>query len=159
MELAFLIPLLKDGADSVGGGVAINDELVFKPGVSQNGGGANCIHQGVECGFKFVVPVKLPSSRTVSDERVKRCGQHAEITDVHAIEIQEAKECPYFLQGRGSFPILHALDFDRVHGNCVFTDDNTKVFDFALFELAFLRFQIEIVDCEDAQNIVHYSTV
>ena len=30
MELAFLIPLLKDGADSVSGGIAINRELIFK---------------------------------------------------------------------------------------------------------------------------------
>ena len=30
VELAFLIPLLKDGADSVGGGVAINNELIFE---------------------------------------------------------------------------------------------------------------------------------
>ena len=30
VELAFLIPLLKDGADGVGGGVAINRELIFK---------------------------------------------------------------------------------------------------------------------------------
>ena len=30
VELAFLIPLLKDSADSVGGGVAINRKLVLK---------------------------------------------------------------------------------------------------------------------------------
>ena len=34
VELAFLIPLLKDSADSVGGGVAINCELIFKSGLS-----------------------------------------------------------------------------------------------------------------------------
>ena len=34
MELAFLIPLLKDGTDSVSGGVAIDHELVFKSGLS-----------------------------------------------------------------------------------------------------------------------------
>ena len=34
VELAFLIPLLKDGADSVGGGVTINHELVFESGLS-----------------------------------------------------------------------------------------------------------------------------
>ena len=34
MELAFLIPLLKDSADSIGGGVAINCELIFKSGLS-----------------------------------------------------------------------------------------------------------------------------
>ena len=34
MELAFLIPLLKDGANSVSGGVAIDCESVFKAGLS-----------------------------------------------------------------------------------------------------------------------------
>ena len=34
MELAFLIPLLKDSANSVGRGVAIDHELVFKLGLS-----------------------------------------------------------------------------------------------------------------------------
>ena len=34
MELAFLIPLLKDGADGVGRGVAINRKLILKPGLS-----------------------------------------------------------------------------------------------------------------------------
>ena len=33
MELAFLIPLLKDGADSISGGVAIDHELIFKSGL------------------------------------------------------------------------------------------------------------------------------
>jgi hypothetical protein len=44
MELAFLIPLLKDGADSIGGGVAINRKLVVKSGLSQDGGRANRIY-------------------------------------------------------------------------------------------------------------------
>jgi hypothetical protein len=34
VELAFLIPLLKDGADSIGGGVAINRKSVFESGLS-----------------------------------------------------------------------------------------------------------------------------
>ena len=34
VELAFLIPLLKDGADSVGGGIAINYKLIFKSRLS-----------------------------------------------------------------------------------------------------------------------------
>ena len=34
VELAFLIPLLKDGADGVGRGVAINRELIFKSRLS-----------------------------------------------------------------------------------------------------------------------------
>ena len=34
MELAFLIPLLKDGADSIGGGVAIDRKWIFESGLS-----------------------------------------------------------------------------------------------------------------------------
>ena len=34
MEFAFLIPLLKDSADSVGRGIAIDRELVFESGLS-----------------------------------------------------------------------------------------------------------------------------
>ena len=34
VELAFLIPLLKDGTDSVSRGIAIDCELVFKSGLS-----------------------------------------------------------------------------------------------------------------------------
>ena len=44
MELAFLIPLLKDSANSVSGGVAIDGELVLESGLSQNRGGANGVH-------------------------------------------------------------------------------------------------------------------
>ena len=97
VELAFLIPLLKDGADSVGRGVTINRKLVFETRLSKDGGRANSIHEGIECCFEFVIPVKLPPFHAVSDERIKRCSQHAKSTDVHAIEIQEAKECLNFL--------------------------------------------------------------
>ena len=34
VELAFLIPLLKDGADGISRGVTIDRELVFKSGLS-----------------------------------------------------------------------------------------------------------------------------
>ena len=87
MELAFLISLLKDGANSVSGGVAIDCESVLEAGLSQDGGSANHIHQGVESCFEFIVPIELPPSRAVSDECVKGCSQHAKSTDVHAIEI------------------------------------------------------------------------
>ena len=155
VELAFLIPLLKDGANSVSGGVTINRELVLKPGLSQNGGGPNSIYQGVECGFKLIVPVKLPSLGAMSNKCIERCGQHAKIVNIHAIEIQEAEECSNFLQSRESFPVLHTSDFDWVHGNGIFSDNNTEIFHFGLLELTFLRFEVEIIDCEDAQDIVH----
>ena len=97
MELAFLIPLLKDGADSVSGGVAINRESVFESGLSQDRGGTNGIHQGVEGGFELLIPIKLPSLRAVRHQHIERCGQHAKSRDIHAIKIQEAEECTNFL--------------------------------------------------------------
>jgi hypothetical protein len=97
VELAFLIPLLKDGANSVSRGVAINRESVLESGLSQDRGGANRVHKGVERRFKFIVPVELPSSCAVSDERIEGCGQHAEVANVHAIKIEEAEECSNFL--------------------------------------------------------------
>ena len=87
VEFAFLIPLLKDGADSIGGGVAIDCELIFESGLLEDGGSADGVHKGVECGLVFVIPIELPSLRTVSDECVERCGQHAKSTDIHAIKV------------------------------------------------------------------------
>ena len=66
MELAFLIPLLKDGANSVSGGIAIDRELVLEAGLSQDGGHVDGIHKGIECCFMFVVPIKLPSFHAMS---------------------------------------------------------------------------------------------
>ena len=159
MEFAFLIPLLKDGTDSISGGVAINRELIFESRLSQDRGGANRVHQGVECGFKFIIPIKLPSFRTMSNKGIERCGQHAKVADIHAIKVQEAEESSNFLQGHGSFPILHTLDLDGVHGDGVFADDDAEILHFGLLELAFLGFQVKIVDCEDVQDIVDHTAV
>ena len=147
VELAFLIPLLKDGADSVSRGIAINRKLVFEPGLSQDGGGAHRIHKGVECCFVFVIPIKLPSFRAVSYQRIERCSQHAKSTDIHAIEVQEAEESSNFLQGRGSFPVLHPLDFDQVYCDRIFTNNNAEILHFSLFKLAFLGFEVKVIDC------------
>jgi hypothetical protein len=95
----------------------------------------------------------------MSDECIERSGQHAKSSNVHAIEIEEAEECLNFLQGRGSLPVLYALNFDQVHGNGVFSDDNSKILHFGLFKLAFLRFEVQVVYREDAQHIIHYTTV
>ena len=93
----------------------------------------------------------------MSHQCVERCGQHAKSVDIHAIEIEEAKECSYFLQGRGSFPVLNTLDFDQIHGNGIFLDVDAEVLHFGLFKLAPLRFKVKIVCCKDAQHIVYYT--
>src|ERR1700679_338572 len=62
VELAFLIPLLKDHSHRVGRSVAIYDKGVFELGLSEYGGGAYGILQGDKGLFVFVVPIKLPPS-------------------------------------------------------------------------------------------------
>jgi hypothetical protein len=47
----------------------------------------------------FVISIKPPSLRAVSVKCIERCGQHAKSMDIHVIKIQEAEECPNFLQG------------------------------------------------------------
>jgi hypothetical protein len=54
---------------------------------------------------------------------------------------------------------LYALDFHGVHGDRVFANDHSEVFHLADLEDTFLGFEIEIVFCEDAQNIVDNASV
>ena len=159
MELAFLTLLLKDGANRVSGGVAINNERVLEAGLTKDRGRANGIYKGLKGGFVFVFPIKFASFGTKRDERVKGGGQSAEVANVHAIEVEKAQECPQFAKGCGSFPIFDAIDFDRVHGDAVFTDNDAEVLHFCNFELAFLRFKVEVVIGQNAQYIVNNMSV
>ena len=92
MELAFFTLLLKDGAKSVGGGIAINDKGVLETGLSEDWGSANCVDESIECGFMFIFPVEFAAFSAVSDERIEWGGKHAEISNVHAIKVEEAKK-------------------------------------------------------------------
>ena len=92
MELAFFTLLLKDGADSVSGGVAVNNKRIFESGLSKDGGRAHGIHKGLKSGFVFVFPMKLATFGTKRDKCVERGGQSAEISNVHAVEVEETEE-------------------------------------------------------------------
>ena len=74
MELAFLIPLLKDSANSIGGGIAVDHELIFKSGLSQNRGSANSVYKGVERHLMFIIPIEFPPFCAESDECIERCS-------------------------------------------------------------------------------------
>ena len=87
MELAFFTPLLKDGANSVSRGVAIEDEGVLKTRLVQNRCCADRVDKGLKGGFVVGFPMETAAFRTMSNEGVEWCCKHAEITDVHAIEI------------------------------------------------------------------------
>ena len=124
MELAFLTLLLKNGAKSVSGGVAINNEGFLKTRLSENRGGANGVNQGLKGGFVLIFPVEFATFSAKCDECVERGGQEAEIPDIHVVEIEEAQEGVQLPEGRGSFPILDTINFDQVHGDLIFTDDD-----------------------------------
>ena len=92
MKLAFLTPLLKDGAKSVSGGVAINDEGFFEAWLSEDRSGANGIDESVKCGFVFVVPVEPAAFSTVGNECIEWGHEHAEVANIHAIKVEKTKK-------------------------------------------------------------------
>ena len=143
-----------DGTNCKGGGVAVNNELFFKLGLAQDRGSADSIDDGSKCGVVFIVPVKLPSLHAMGNKHIEWCSQDAKSANVHPIKVQEAKECPNFFQSCGSVLVLHALDFDWVHGNRVLANNYAEILHFGGFELAFLGFEVEVVSCENAQHII-----
>jgi hypothetical protein len=74
VELAFLTLLLKDGADGVSGGVAINNERVLEARLTKDRGRADGIHKCLKGGFVFVFPMKFATLGAKRDERVKGGG-------------------------------------------------------------------------------------
>ena len=66
-------------------------------------------------------------------------GYGREISDKATVEVDEAYESLHVspvLQGR---PIADSGDFNWVHRNLVFRDDQSEVFDLLLMELTLLR--------------------
>ena len=74
MELAFLTLLLKDGADSVSGGVAIDYKRIFEAGLSKDRSGANGVDECLKGRFVFVFPMEFATLGTECDEGIKGGG-------------------------------------------------------------------------------------
>ena len=92
MELAFLTPLLKNGAESIGGGVAINNKGFLEAWLSENGSSANGVDESIKCSFVFIIPVESAAFSTVSDERVEQGSEHAEVANIHSVKVEKAKK-------------------------------------------------------------------
>ena len=92
MELAFLTPLLKDGADSIGRGIAIDDKGVFKLWLMKDRGHTNSIDKGLEGGLVLIFPVKATSFCAMGHQSIKWCGKHTEVINVHSVEIEEPEK-------------------------------------------------------------------
>ena len=75
VELAFLTLLLKDGADSVSGGVAIDYKWVLETGLSKDGGHTDGIDERLKRGLMFIFPKKLATLSAKCDEHVEGSGQ------------------------------------------------------------------------------------
>ena len=89
MELAFLTPLLKNGAESIGRGIAINNKRFLETRLAENGGGTHRINESIKRSFVFVVPVEFAPFRTVGNECIKRGGQHAKVANVHLVKVEK----------------------------------------------------------------------
>ena len=87
MKLIFLILLLEDCTNGKGRGVAIDNKLLIKLGLVQDGGGTDSVNKGSEHYFMFIIPIKLPFTHVVSYKHIERCGQDAKSVDIHLIEI------------------------------------------------------------------------
>ena len=124
MELAFLTLLLKDGAYSVCGGVAINHEWVLETWLAKDQGGANGVDKGLKCGFMFVLPVEFTTLGAKRDKRIERGCEEAEVSNVHAVKVEKSQECAQFSKGRRPFPIFDAINLDWVHGDAIFADND-----------------------------------
>ena len=92
MKLAFLTPLLKDGAKSVSRGVAINNEGFLEAWLSENRSGANGVNESIKRGFMFVVPVESAAFSTMGDQRIERGGKHAKVANIHAVEVEKTEK-------------------------------------------------------------------
>ena len=92
MELAFFTPLLKDGAKSVSGGVAIDKEGLFETGLSEDGGSANGVDESVKRSFVFIIPMEPAAFGTMGNECVEWGGEHTKVAYIHAIKVEETEE-------------------------------------------------------------------
>ena len=92
MELAFFTPLLKNSAESISGGVAINNERFFEAWLLENRRGANSVDKSVKRGFVFIVPVKSAAFSAVGDKRVEWGGEHAEVVNIHLVEVEKTEK-------------------------------------------------------------------
>ena len=90
MELAFLTLLLKDGADSISGGVAIDDEGVIKTGLMKDWSHTNSVDEHLEGGFVFLFPVEFAAFRAKRNKSVKG-GCYAQalgVVDVGSLSVE-----------------------------------------------------------------------
>ena len=92
MELAFLTLLLKDGADSVSRGVAINDEGVIETGLTKDWSRTNSVDEHLEGRLVFLFPVEFAAFRAKRNKSVKGGGQNTKVSDVHAVKVEKPKE-------------------------------------------------------------------
>src|SRR5260221_318694 len=70
------------------------------------------------------------------------------------IEVHKAKEGLDLLDLHWGWPLCNSMDLHRIHSNMVFQDDQSKVFDLLLLELAFLWLEKQPLPLEGSKDLV-----
>jgi hypothetical protein len=87
-------------------------------------------------------------------EVMKRPAYLGEVLDKASVEIGKPDEASNFFELRGWCPISDGLYLDQVHGNFAGADDQSKVVNVGLLELALLRLEVKIIFFETLENFV-----
>jgi hypothetical protein len=76
------------------------------------------------------------------------------IVDESSVKVAKSKEGLDLLDFGRSWPFSNALDFGGIHVDVSVVNNNAKVFNRSLIKGAFLRFEIEVVLGETAENFM-----
>src|SRR5260221_12772249 len=117
------------------GDIALKAEATRLGGEGEDRGRGGGLLQGVECLLLSQAPDPLLG---LAGEGVKGAGNIGKVTDELLIEVHKAKEGLDLLDLCWGQPLHNSADLCWVHGDMVFQDDQSKVFDLLLLELAFL---------------------
>jgi len=90
----------------------------------------------------------------LASEVIKGACNVREVLDERSIEVAETQETSHIFDGLRSGPFRDSLDLDRVYLDRTIANEYTKVLNFLLVELAFLRLEEEIKFLKLVQDVV-----
>ncbi len=80
--------------------------------------------------------------REYGTHTISRCISLKEALDEVSVVASESEEFADFCRVPGYRPVCHALEFLGIHLYSAIPNDDTKVINFFLFEIAFFGFQV-----------------
>jgi hypothetical protein len=147
-----VVALLQDhSTSSISGGINFDSGRTGWASDSQNGFGSEGSFERLESGLLCRAPYK---EHIILGEVMKRPADLGEIFDEASVEIGKPNETPDFFEFCRWGPIADGFHFDWVHGNFAGTDDQSKVVNMGLLELALLGTEVQIVFFEMSKDFV-----